>query len=155
MVKTEVWDVVDKNSIPKGADIIDSMWAMKKKANGDYRAHLAARGFKQTQGKLFMHHDISSPVVHDITVQIVLVLMLMGSFAAHLVDTLLGQFKPKEKLYMKIPLGFEKFYPSGGLVFLKCNLFGVKNAAKAFWKLLLGIMDELGYRQNCVDPCLY
>ena len=86
MVKNEIWDVVDKNCIPKGADIVDSMWAMEKKANGDYRAHLVAHKFKQTQGKWLMDHDISSPVVHDITVRIVFVLMLMGGFAAHLVD---------------------------------------------------------------------
>ena len=68
MVKNEVWYVVDKQSIPKGADIIDFTWVMKKKANGDYRAHLVAQGAKQTQGKSFMHHNISSPVVHNITV---------------------------------------------------------------------------------------
>ena len=151
--------MVDEQNIPKGADIIDSTWAMKKKANGDYRVHLAARGFKQTQGKLFVHHNISSPMVHDITVQIVLVLMLMGGLAAHLVDVngtfFLGQFKPEEKIYMKIPLGFKKFYPSGGLLFLKHTLYGIKNASKSFWKLLLGIMDELGYKQNQADPCLY
>ena len=86
MVRNQVWDVVDKNNILKGTNIIDSMWAMKKKANGDYRACLVAHGFNETQGKSFVHHDISSPVVHNITVQIVLVFMLMGSFAAHLVD---------------------------------------------------------------------
>ena len=83
MVKNDVWDVVEKVSISKGTDSIGSMWTMKKEANGDYRVHLVAQGFKQTQGKSFMHHNISSPVVHDITVQIVLVLMLMGSLAAH------------------------------------------------------------------------
>ena len=86
-------------------------------------------------------------------------MMLMGRFATHLVDVngafLLGWLKPKEKIYMKIPLGFKKFYPSGGLLFLKHTLYGVKNAAKAFWKLLLGIMDELGYKWNHTDPCLY
>ena len=93
-------------------------------------------------GKVIVHHNISSPVVHNITVQIVLVLMLMGGLAAHLVDLngafLLGQFKPTDRIYMKIPLGFEKFYPLGGLLFFKCTLYGVKNAAKTFWKLLLG-----------------
>ena len=56
---------------------------------------------KQTQGKSFVHHNISSPVVHDITVQIVLVLMLMGGFAAHLVDVngafLLDSSSPKKR----------------------------------------------------------
>ena len=49
MLKNDVWEVVEKNNIPPGADIIDSTWAMKKKANGEYQARLAARGFKQTQ----------------------------------------------------------------------------------------------------------
>ena len=71
---------------PKVPNIIDSTWVMKKKANGDYRAPLAAHGFKQTQGKLFVHHDISSLVIHYIIVQIVLVLMLIDSMSADLVD---------------------------------------------------------------------
>ena len=46
----------------------------------------AARGFKQTQGKSFVHHKIASPVMHDITVRIMLVLMLLGNMVTHLVD---------------------------------------------------------------------
>ena len=121
MHKNDVWEVVDKDNIPPGADIIDSTWVMKKKSNGEYWARLAARGFKQTQGKLFVHHDISSVVVHDVTVRIMLVLMLMGNMEAHLVDVngafLLGEFKLDEKILMRIPHGFEKFYLQGGLLF--------------------------------------
>ena len=47
MIKNGVWKVVDEHNIPTGADIIDSTWEMKKKANGEYQARLAARGFKQ------------------------------------------------------------------------------------------------------------
>ena len=47
MLKNKVWTVIKKKDMPKNADIIDSTWAMKKKANGQYRACLAARGFKQ------------------------------------------------------------------------------------------------------------
>ena len=57
MLKNGVWEVVDHNNVPEGADIIDSMWTMKKKVNGDYHTELAARSFKQTQGKPFIHHD--------------------------------------------------------------------------------------------------
>ena len=44
--------VVKKKDVPKNADIIDSTWAMKKKANGQYRARLAARGFKPVENHL-------------------------------------------------------------------------------------------------------
>ena len=60
MLKNGVWEVVDQNNIPEGSDIIDSTWAMKKKANGDHRSCLAARGFKQMQGKSFVHQNILS-----------------------------------------------------------------------------------------------
>ena len=121
MVKNKVWKFVRLEDVPEDVDIINSTWAMKKKANGDYRSRLAAQGFKQTQGKSFVHHNISSPVVHDITVCIVLVLMLMGKLAVYLVDVngafLLGCSKPEERIYMKVLKGFQKFYPSGGLFF--------------------------------------
>ena len=86
VLKNQVLMVIKKKDVPKNVDIIDSTWAMKKKANGQYRAHLVARGFKQTQGKSFEQHDISSPVVHDITVRIVLTILLMSGWAAHIVD---------------------------------------------------------------------
>ena len=97
--------------------------------------------------------------MHDITVHIVLVLMIMGNMIGHLVDVndafLLGEFKPDEKIYMKIPWGFEKFCPQGRLLFLKRTLYSVRNAAKEFWRLLLQIINELGYQWNHANPCLY
>ena len=157
MVKNKVWKLMTLEDASEDVDVIDSTWAMKKKANGDYRARLVAQGFKQMQGKSFVNHNISSPVVHDITMHIMLVLMLMGKLAVHLVDVngaiLLGCFKPEERIYMKVPKGFQKFYPSGGLLFLQQTLYGDINAAKAFWKLLLGIMNELGYVRNWADLC--
>ena len=149
MTKNGVWEVVNQQDVPKNADIIDSTWVLKKKAI-----------WVQTdQSKSFIHHNILLPVMHDITMQIVLAIMLMGSMHAHLVDVngafLLGEFKLEEEIFKKIPCGFEKYYSPGVLLFLKWTLYGVKNAAKAFWKPLLGIMNELGYMQNKPDPCLY
>ena len=109
MIKNKVWTVIKKKDVPKNADIIDSTWAMKKNANGQYHARLAARGFKQTHGKSFEYHDISSPVVHDITVRIVLTILLMSGWAAHIVNVngayLLGEFRENEHIYMKISKG--------------------------------------------------
>ena len=123
MIKNQVWTVVKKKDVLKNADIIDLTWAMKKKANGQYHACLAARGFKQTHGKSFVYHDISLPVVHDIMVCIVLTMLLMSGWAAHIVDVngafLLGEFKENEQIYMKILKGFEKFYTSDVLLYLQ------------------------------------
>ena len=130
MIKNQVWTVVKKKDVLKNADIIDSTWAMKKKANGQYHACLAARGFKQTYGKSFVYHNISSPVVHDITEHVVLTMLLMSGWVAHIVDVngafLLGEFKENEHIYMKILKGFEKFDSSDVLLYLQKTLYGVK-----------------------------
>ena len=83
----------------------------------------------------------------------------MSGWAAHIVDVngafLLGEFRENEHIYMKIPMGFERFYSPDILLYMRKTLYGVKNAAKAFWRLLLGIMNSMGYKQNCADLCLY
>ena len=109
MLKNGVWEVVDHHNIPKGANIIDSMWAMNKKANGEYHAWLAARGLNKPKANLSF---IMTSCLH-IMVYIILVLMLMGNMITHLVNVngafLLGEFMPDEKIYMKIPWRFKKF----------------------------------------------
>ena len=76
------------------------------------------------------------PVVHKITVCIMLVMMVMALWHAEIIDVkgafLKASFDPKHKVYMEIPKAFKKFYPKNILLLLKKTLYGVKNAAKAF-----------------------
>ena len=130
----------------------------EEKGYGEYRARLAARGFKQTQGKSFVHHNISSPVVHDIMVQIVLVLMLMGNMVAHLVDVngiFVGPIQAQQEDLLENPTWIRKFLSKQWIVVFKKDIVWCQNTTKAFWRLLLGIMNELGNSKNCADPCLY
>ena len=52
----EVWKAVPKEEVPEDAKILTSTWAMKKKANGTFRARLNARGFEEIDG---VHYDTS------------------------------------------------------------------------------------------------
>ena len=126
---------MDQHNIPQGADIFDSTWAMKKKANGEYHARLATRGFKQTQGKSFVHHNISSLVEHDITVRIILVLTLMENMITHLVGVngafLLGKFKPDEKIYMEI----QKLLSARLIVVFKMGFVWCQNYSKSILEI--------------------
>ena len=48
MVAAKVWKPVPKNQVnKKQSKILTTTWAMKKKADGTYRARLNARGFEQ------------------------------------------------------------------------------------------------------------
>ena len=102
-----VFEVIPIMQVPADADVIDSTLAMKKKASGVYHAQLAARGFKQRAGVSYDPRDIMSTVVHEITVCIMLVLMIMALWHAEIIDVkgsfLKAFFDPKHKVYMEIP----------------------------------------------------
>ena len=56
-----VFEAVPISQVPADADVIDSTWAMKKKASGVYHARLVAQGFKQCAGVSYNPRDIMSP----------------------------------------------------------------------------------------------
>jgi hypothetical protein len=86
MVNNKVWESVPIDKSPEGTKIMTSAWAMKKKSNGTYRARINARGFEQVDGE---HCDLdtkSSPVTCIVTIRIVMMLIVMAVWAAHLMD---------------------------------------------------------------------
>jgi hypothetical protein len=52
MIENKVWKPKKLKDLPAGAKLLSITWAMKKKANGKYRA-IIARGFLQEGG---MHY---------------------------------------------------------------------------------------------------
>ena len=135
MKKYNVFRVVNRNNLPPGTKLFDSTWAMKKKPDGTYRARNAIRGFMQQDGKHFDSHDKSSPVVSTVGVRIAMVLNLVGAFYQHLVDVegafLNGEFQEldKHKLYVKIPIAYQKRYPSWAVFLLLKTQYGTVQAA--------------------------
>ena len=65
MVKMKVWKRIKKNLVPKGAKILSTTWAMKKKSNGVFRARINAQGFEQVDGEHYESHDIAAPVSNE------------------------------------------------------------------------------------------
>ncbi len=66
-----------------------------------------------------------------------------------------GEFKDHEVIYMKVPCGFEEFYPDDVVLKLKNCIYGLKQAAMAFRHQLLLCMKSMGMMQSTADPCLY
>jgi hypothetical protein len=156
MVDNEVWTPVPKSEVPVGAKVLTSTWAMKKKANGTFRARLNGRGFEQVPG---IHYDpkfLAAPVVSLMTIRIVFVLMIMANWTAHVLDVrgafLKGDFGDGETLYLHVPQGMTKWYI--GNVVLQ-TLYGLKQAAYRFWLYLLTIVHHVQFSRSKADPCLY
>ncbi len=82
----------------------------------------------------------------------------MADMLAHVVDVkgafLHGEFEDGEVMHMKVPQGFEKHFPEGSVLLLKKSLYGLKQAAKVFWRQLLRAASAMGLTQSTVDPCL-
>ena len=109
MKKAKVFEVVPEQEVPEDATILSSTWVMKKKANSIYRARVTARGFEQIDGEHYDEDDKAAPVVSDITIRVMLVIMIMAGFTGHIMDVkgafLLGEYDPKQKMYLEILKG--------------------------------------------------
>jgi hypothetical protein len=138
MTSNKVWKAVPIDKIPEGTKIMTSAWAMKKKSNGTYRARINARGFEQVDGEHCDQETKSSPVTCIVTIRIVITLIVMAAWAAHLMDVhgafLKGKFRDGEVIYMKVPQGIEKFYPKNVALLLLRTIYGQVQAALAFWR---------------------
>jgi hypothetical protein len=159
MTDNKVFQPVPIDEIPEGTKIMTSAWAMKKKSNGRYRARINARGFEQVDSE---HYDIdtkSSPVTSLVTIRIVMTLIVMTSWTAHLMDVhgafLKGKFRDGEIIYMKIPQGFEKFYPKNVALLLLRTIYGLVQAALAFWQETVAAFGYMKYIRSKADPCLH
>ena len=122
MISMNVWKAVPKDEVPKDAKIITTTWAMKKKANGRFRARVNARGFMQVDGEHYNSDNISSPVTNEATIRVVLVLSVIFRWTNELIDVkgafLCGNFQEEKPIYMKVPEGFEKYYQGNVLLLL-------------------------------------
>ena len=150
---------MNKKDVPADAKVLTSTWAMKLKADGTKRARLNARGYEQVPGEHYDENGISSPVVNEASIFLILIIMLMAGMYAELNDVkgafLNSKFFQGEKLYMGVPQGFEKFYPNDVLLLLLKTIYGLKQAAFEYWKSLLKALNSVGLQQSKADPCVY
>ena len=157
--RNRVFVATSIDQVPKDAKILTSTWAMKKKASGKYRARLNARGFEQIDGEHYDEAERSSPTVNITTIYVMLVIMIMARYIAHLADVhgafLLGHFDKDRHLYMYVPQGFERFYPKNVVLKLQRTIYGLVQAALMFWKEVLKAFYSMGYKRSKADPCLY
>ena len=84
MISMGIWRKVGVTSIPKGRRVVGCCWVCKIKCNGVYKARLVAKGFSLIPGLDFT--DNFSPVVNDVTFQVVITQMIIEQWDAKIVD---------------------------------------------------------------------
>jgi hypothetical protein len=103
--------------------------------------------------------DKAAPAVCDVTIRVMLVLAIKFNWLAWIVDVegafLQGRFQNGKQIFMKIPDGFQKFYPSYVVLKLLQTLYGLAQLAIQFWRECWMAMDAMNMAKNAVDPCLF
>jgi hypothetical protein len=130
----------------------------EKKSSGTHRGRVNVWGFEQIDGQHYDGTCISAPVMDAMTIRIALSIMLMQGGIAHVVDVkrafLYGEFEVGKKIYIKIVLGFEKFYSSDTVLMLKKMLYGLKQAAMAVYRKLLVTTQNIRLKRRMAEQCI-
>ena len=86
MESHKVFKPVPKKEVPEGTPVLSSAWAVKKKANGTFRARVNARGFEQRDGMHCDSNSISSPVANEASIFLTLILIVMANMLTDMND---------------------------------------------------------------------
>jgi hypothetical protein len=143
LCKCKVFELVDP---PKGRKVIKNRWVFDLKSDGHKKARLVAKGFSQVEG--IDYDEIFSPVVWFEIVWMMIVLAALKDWHISGLDVktafLYGDLD--EELYMEQPEGFKVpgHKNKNKVMHLKKAIYGLKQAALAWWKAVDASMARIG-----------
>jgi ribonuclease HI len=150
----KTWDLVQ---LPENKKAIGCKWVYKLKFDDQgnvsrYKARLVAQGFSQKYGEDY--DEVFAPVARATTFQVLLSIAGINNYHVKHFDIktafLYGEIE--EEIYMKQPPGYAK---NNMVCKLNKSLYGLKQAARAWNKVLHEALLEFGFEQNNIDKCLY
>jgi Reverse transcriptase (RNA-dependent DNA polymerase) len=103
MEKLNVWEIVNRKTIPTGRRCVKHKWVFDIKRNGTFRARLVACGYSQVPGIDFT--EVFSPVVNKPIFRIILLAQILWGLKANLIDveTAFLHGELEEEIYMDCP----------------------------------------------------
>jgi hypothetical protein len=158
------WNIVRKESMPDGANLLPSTWALKIKRFPDGRmrknkARFCVRGDKQIAGVDYF--ESYAPVASWSTVRMVMNLAVQRGWATRQVDfsNAFVQAELKEEVYVELPEMFRDEHNHGSKegVVLKLNksLYGLVQAPLSWYNHLQKGLHELDFKVSALDPGMY
>jgi len=157
------WEVVTRKSIGNSKTIL-AIWSFKRKRHPDgsldkHKARLCAHGGMQQWGVNYW--ETYAPVVNWISVRLLLSISLMYDLPTTAIDFVLAYpqatLPENERIYMEIPAGteFEGVSRATHVLRLKKNLYGLKQAGLNWFNHLKQGLEDRGFQQSEVDPCVF
>ena len=149
--KRQVYEVVDR---PQGRNIVKNRWVYDIKSDGRKKARLVAKGFSQIEG--LDYDEIFSPVVRFESVRIILALAVLEKWSIEALDvkTAFLYGKLDEEIYMEQPSGFQTA-GKDKVLRLKRAIYGLKQAARAWWIELDKSLKDFGFHRIYADAGIF
>jgi hypothetical protein len=159
----EHWTLIDRDKIPPGTKTIMSIWSFKRKRHPDgtlnkHKARLCAHGGMQTWGQNYW--ETYAPVVNWASVRLILAVAKIHNLPSKSIDFVLAfpQAPLEVPVYMELPMGF---VPEGEgrrqkyVLRLEVSLYGLKQASYNWFAKLKSGLEDRGFVQSNVDPCVF
>ncbi len=157
------WELVPRESLPKGAKVLDSVWSMKRKRDiktrqvYKHKARLNIHGGQQVYG---IHYtDTFSPVVSWFSVRLLMIIAKLNGYHTRQIDFVLAY--PQADLpfenYMNLPHGIKTKDGDGNSHVLKLrkNIYGGRNSGRIWNDYLKVGLINIGFKQSQVDECVF
>jgi len=148
-------DVYELSDLPPGHKAIRNRWVFDLKSDGCKKARLVAKGFSQIEGLDF--DEIFSPVVRFESVRTIIALAALEKWKIEALDVksafLYGTLD--EELYMEQPQGFKVPGKEHKVLRLRKAIYGLKQAAHAWWHELDKSLKALGFSHLYADAGIF
>jgi hypothetical protein len=162
-VTNKHWALVKQKDVPKEAQVVPSVWAMRHKhyltTNKviKHKARLNLHGGKQVYGMNYF--KTYAPVVTWFAIRLMIVFGIIFCWALWQVDFVMAypQAPVETDIYMELPQGIKTATGNSKDHVLKLlkNLYGQKQAGRVWNSFLVDKLTSLGYTSLLIDDCVF
>jgi hypothetical protein len=157
IIKNGVWEVFPK---PKKKYVVSSKWVYNIKhaidgSIGKHKARFVARGFSQKEG--IDYEEMFSPIARYTSIRKIITLAAKMKWKLHQMDVKIAFLNSviEENVYIEQPQGFEVEDRKTHICKLKKDLFGLKQAPRAWYGIIDSFLMSLGFTKSKVDSKIY
>ena len=133
-----------------GQDTVSARWVLTEKAEDGVNARLVARGFEEEDLK----DRTDSPTCLKDSLRLSLTLMASFRWKCHSID-IKSAFLQGKKINRNVFIRPPREFNDGYLWKLKKNVYGLNDAARAWYSRLKDVLLELGMKISHLDPALF
>ena len=162
-VENENWELVPRDTVPEDAQIVPSVWSMRRKRDlttndiKSHKARLNLHGGKQIYGMNYF--ETYAPVVTWFAIRLVVIFGIIFQWALRQVDFIMAypQAPIEEDIYMEVPQGIDTTKGNSKDMVLKLlkNIYGQKQAGRVWNSYLVEKLASIGFYPSLIDDCVF